>query len=176
MAAVGEDDLEFDDVRDGAAVADGVVAACVVADHAAKRGAAVRRGVWAEFQTVGPGDALQVIEHRPGLNDGAARLGIHTQHPVHVPREVDDQSGTDCVARHAGSSAAGDDRDPLVAAGLDQGDDVGGAPWVRHAKRRHPVQRCVIGELGSGARVEIGGHSELFDDVPQHCSTVGQYS
>ena len=100
-AAAGEH-VERQDVVAGAPVGQRARPARVVADHAADRAARVGRRVGAEAQAVRCGRRLQRRLDRARLDDGGPRRGVEVQHPVEVAAEVQDDAGTDRVARHRG--------------------------------------------------------------------------
>ena len=93
-----------------AAVPQGPRAAGVVANRAADARPRVRGRVRAEPQPVPSRGRGDVVQDRAGLDDRGARLGVHREHPVQVPGEVEHDAGADRVARGRGAAAAAGDR------------------------------------------------------------------
>jgi hypothetical protein len=49
---------------------------------------------------------LEAVEHETRLDHGGARVRVHGEDPVEVPRVVEDHAGSDGVAGHVGAGAA----------------------------------------------------------------------
>lgn len=83
---------------DGAPVAECPRAARVVADHATHRATVVGRGVGTEAQPVGGREALQIVEHDPGIDGRRPRIRVDLVDRREVPANVHDDTGADRVA------------------------------------------------------------------------------
>ncbi len=173
--AVGGEHVERDDVVGGPSVAEGAGAARVVADHPADRAAGVGRRVRAEAQPVPGGGLLQGGVHGAGLDRGGARLGVDRQHPVEVPRDVDDDAGAHGVAGDRRTGAAHGQRGAgLAGDGQGRGQLVGVA-GTGHDLWDDAVERRVRGveRPGQGGVVGVGdpGPAQLGEEVAHHSSS-----
>jgi hypothetical protein len=140
-------DAQFAHGVGGAAPRDGARSAGVVADHAAERAAILGRRVRPEAQPVRTSRPLQLRQHHARLHGGHARGRIDRHDPVHMPAEVEDESGTDRIARHRRSRTACGHRQAVIA-GEFQGDrDVLVGAGKDDRGRRNPIVRRVRGVL-----------------------------
>ena len=83
-----------------------VRAAGVVAEHAAERAVAVRRGVGGEVQALLVGGVAQIVQHAARLNDAELLVGVDAEDAVHVFGEVHDDGDVTALAAEAGAAAA----------------------------------------------------------------------
>ena len=151
VGAVGEQHPQAVDAVRRAAVDGGAHAGRVVADHAAERRAAGRRGVGPEAQAVLADGGVEVGLDDAGLHAGEPRVGVDRQDRVE-PRDVEDDARADRLPGEAGAGAAHGQRRARVAADLERERDVLDRAGDHDALRDDPVD----GGVG-GVRVERGG-------------------
>ncbi len=148
------------DVIGHAAVAHRVVSAGVVAQRTTDRGPVLRRGIGGEGHPARGrvlGHPCEGREHDARFDVGDTGRLVDGEDAVHVPGEVDDDTGADGVTRHRRPAPSADQRDPGVAAGTHHRHDVVHRPRKDHGRRWHPVVGGVVGVLGRRRReVSIG--------------------
>ena len=154
------DDGQRPDVVRGAAVGDGVRAAGVVADHSADRRSVLRRRVRTEPETERGDRRLEGGQDGPGFNQCGAARGVHLQHLVEVPREVDHDAGPDGVTRDRRSAAPARHRDPGLPAHREDGQHIVGIDRLDDNRWQHAIVAGVGGVLGSP--------SESVGNLPAH--------
>jgi hypothetical protein len=91
--SVGQDDALFQDVVDGLAVDDRACAARVVRHHAAKGGAAGRRNIGCETQSVRSKGEIQVVEDDSRFDASPAVVEIDLENVIQILRRVQDEAG-----------------------------------------------------------------------------------
>ena len=144
----------------GPAVSERARTAGIVSDHAADGASSERRWVGPESQALRCDGPLQHRLNRARLDGGGLCVPVDRQHPVHVPAEVENQSGPDSVTRNGGAATARGQRHALSAAHREGGSHLVGMARPRDDQRSHPVQGR-IGRIGSagGAVGENVAHS-----------------
>ena len=103
------------DVVDGLAGQQRMRAAGVVADHAAERAPAVRRGIGAEGEVVRSARLRKRIEDDARLHARERASRIELQDAVHVLREVEHHGDVAALAGEAGAGAPRQDRRADIA-------------------------------------------------------------
>ena len=135
-------------------VADRAGASAVVADHPAQRGAAGGGHVHRKAEVRRRQPAVQLVQHQTRLDPCGARLSIHFQQPVQVPRRVHDHGPPHRLTALRGPAATGQHRRPLFAGRAHHGLHV-----VQRARQDHP-QRLDLVDGGVGGVEAARGRVE----------------
>ena len=90
--------------------------------------------------------------HGARLDDGRRRLGVDDEHPTEVALEVQDEPGTDRVARDGRAGPARGQGDAELPADRERGVDLVAVPWPGHGERGEPVERGIRGVQRPGQR------------------------
>ena len=136
-------------------------AARVIADHPADRAPGVAGRVGPEPEAEPGNCALQPGVDHTWLNGRRAGLGIHAEHPVQVPAEVQHNAGPDRVAGDRRPGAAAGNRGTERAAQLECGSHFIGVARAHDSRRDDAVGGRVRGVGGpvQGAPADIADTS-----------------
>ena len=176
--AVGQDDLEPEDVVAGHAVADGAHAAGVGPDVAAERGALLAGGHrigQAERQEL----RVELFEGHARLDDGDLVLGVDLADAVHPVEGQQDAVGHGHGgAREPGAAAAGDDGHPVFGGQAQHLGDLVRRARQYEGQRDHgrDGQGLVVGVVGvdglADADVALAhGLAQLFQEIRHATAT-----
>jgi hypothetical protein len=120
-------------------------AAGVVADHSAQRAAVVRGWIGRQRKPVRGGRVAQLIADDAGLHAGKPVLGIEFDDAVEVLGEVDEHTSVDALPGQPGAAAAGGDRQLILTAQLDGGDDIVGIAGKHDPGRNLTIDGGIVG-------------------------------
>ena len=153
-AVVGQD-LQAPHVRRRGAAPLRGRAARVVAHHPADRAVAVGGRARPEDQAaVPPRLRVHVVEHRAGLHDRGARVGVDRLDRVHVLRPVQHDRNVAARAAEAGTAAPGQYRHRVLPAHRNGFDGIVDVARYHHADRHLAVVGAVGGVRRPGTGVE----------------------
>ena len=163
------DDVETGHVVGAASVAERVVAAGVVADHAADRAARVGRRVRTVSKAVRCGRTLQGRVDDARVDDRRAGFRVDRMDPVEVLDEVDHDTRADGVAGDGGAGSTCGQWHPRGGAGVDDREHLVDVTRPHHDARHDAVERRVGAVERSRQRgvvdVRDAGLTKRFDDI-----------
>ena len=143
LRAVIQQDPQLVDVVDGLSRQQGMRPAGVVADHAAERAAAVRRGIRSKREMVRLRTVSQRVEHDTGLNAGESLICVQLQDRVHALGEVEHDGDVAALACQARPRSSRQQRRAELPARGHRGDDIVRIAWNDEPDRDLPVIRSV---------------------------------
>ena len=167
-------DVEFQHVVRGSPVPNRMIATGIVADSTPDRRPGSGRRIGGEGQA--PRGDLLSLPGKLGQDDTGVDVGDPTRlvdrvDPVQVPREVQDDTGADRVARHRGATAPADQRRTGSPALPNDGGDLVGTSRKHDPDRRDPVVGRVVGvrrdAMTAGLHRQPGA-GQPGDDVVLH--------